>query len=267
MLTNIKNIEVHSKLTIETSSPDNLQFIFIEEGNLEISVNPDENSIFSSGILYFNSKNYSQLTVSSTDSKIWILEIDHLLTSDFLLDINGISKQYDFVKLGYEKCFINVLSLCKMIKFEADQNNINTKITSQLLGSIIAIYNSEIIKSKGDFRPNNTSNNIIVNNLIDLIEKNYKLNQSVEFYANNLYISTRYLNTLSRKYFNTSLNILIIKRKINEAKIYLKESVLQINEIGYELGFKEKSYFTRVFKSNTGVSPKNFRDKYAKESL
>lgn len=52
---------------------------------------------------------------------------------------------------------------------------------------------------------------------------------------------------------------LIETRKLIEAKNQLTITSKNISEIGFDLGFKEKTYFTNVFKKRTGQSPSEFR--------
>lgn len=51
----------------------------------------------------------------------------------------------------------------------------------------------------------------------------------------------------------------IISVRMEMAKAMLKDDTLSIAEIAYKLGFNSASYFTRMFKSQTGMSPKEYR--------
>jgi AraC-like DNA-binding protein len=57
---------------------------------------------------------------------------------------------------------------------------------------------------------------------------------------------------------------IIETRKLIEAKNLLLNSDKTISEIGYELGFNEKSYFTNVFKKKSGQTPSEFREEMKK---
>ncbi|HZJ36300.1 MAG TPA: AraC family transcriptional regulator [Gillisia sp.] len=48
--------------------------------------------------------------------------------------------------------------------------------------------------------------------------------------------------------------------KISEAKELLVSTVLPCKEIAFRLGFETPSYFSNVFKKNTGMPPKKYRD-------
>lgn len=92
-----------------------------------------------------------------------------------------------------------------------------------------------------------------------LINLHYKEQKSVSFYAGKLNISANYLNILCQKHFHTSATSLIHNRLILEAKRQLT-SRNTIKEISYDLGFYDLAYFSRFFKSQTGMAPREFRE-------
>lgn len=266
MLLDYLNVKIDGLYELKSVKPTSFIFVFIEDDDFKLQLNKEEEKEFSTGILFLNNKKIDQIILKSIKSNVTVIEVDELFASDFLVDIHSTLKEYHFVKLDNEECYINVKSLYHMMKFEIESNHKNSPVINQLFKSVLAIYNTELMKYNSDTDFTNSKKNLYINNLIKLIEENYKTNQPADFYATSLSISKRHLNNLSKKYFNTTFNKLIIKRKINEAKLFLKDSNLQIDEIGYSLGFNEKSYFTRVFKSTTGISPKEFREQYLKAS-
>ncbi|TAL78786.1 MAG: AraC family transcriptional regulator, partial [Bacteroidetes bacterium] len=44
----------------------------------------------------------------------------------------------------------------------------------------------------------------------------------------------------------------------------LLSSELSVSEIAYKLNFEDNSYFSKVFKNKTGLTPKRFRDIHIK---
>jgi AraC-like DNA-binding protein len=63
--------------------------------------------------------------------------------------------------------------------------------------------------------------------------------------------------TISHK-FNCNVKTYINQIRISEAQRLLKETDLNISEIGYTVGFSSPSNFNRVFKNFTGKSPSEF---------
>lgn len=94
---------------------------------------------------------------------------------------------------------------------------------------------------------------------LSLIDLHYKEERSIAFYAEKLNITPNYLNILTQKHFNTSATSLIHNRLLLEAKRLLLTSNSSIKEIAYMLGFYDLAYFSKFFKNQTGVGPREFR--------
>ncbi|WP_343745534.1 helix-turn-helix transcriptional regulator [Chitinophaga sp.] len=93
-----------------------------------------------------------------------------------------------------------------------------------------------------------------------LIDQHYKTQKSVAFYASQLNISPNYLNILCKRHLQLSAMFLIQHRVILEAKRQIQASGKSIKEVAFDLGFNDLSYFSNFFKSQTGISPRQFRD-------
>lgn len=101
---------------------------------------------------------------------------------------------------------------------------------------------------------------IILQNLKDAIELNFKTKHSAGNYAELLNISSKALAKLSKNYFNKTLTDLISERIIIEAKRELYLTNKTVKEIAYELGYDDEHYFSRFFKTNADVSPQIYRE-------
>ncbi len=98
--------------------------------------------------------------------------------------------------------------------------------------------------------------------LEQLVEENYASDRSPESYAEQLHVSVRHLNRICRSCYGTSFGELITGRVILEAKRLLSGQEWSMKEIANRLGFEEYAYFSRVFKQQTGETPRDFREKY-----
>lgn len=94
---------------------------------------------------------------------------------------------------------------------------------------------------------------------INLIDENYLKGFPVSEYARLLMISSRTLSDLTNQLLNKTPSLMIQERIILEAKRLLLHSELNVNQIGYRLGFDDPSYFVKYFKKHTNVSPSEFR--------
>ncbi len=82
---------------------------------------------------------------------------------------------------------------------------------------------------------------------------------SVAELAEKLSISPRYLSDLLKQETGKTALELIHISLISEAKNMLRIGEKGISEIAYELGFENPSYFTRLFKKQTGMKPLEFK--------
>jgi len=77
--------------------------------------------------------------------------------------------------------------------------------------------------------------------------------------ASALHMSPRYLSDLLKIETGKTAQELIHIWLIHEAKNRLRVSNANVSEIAYSLGFENMSYFSKLFKKETGVSPKEFK--------
>lgn len=72
--------------------------------------------------------------------------------------------------------------------------------------------------------------------------------------------SSQFINRFKKCYGTTPVNYLTTLR-IDKAKYYLLKSDKSISEIASLVGYDDASYFTRVFKRNEGMTPKEYKNR------
>lgn len=82
---------------------------------------------------------------------------------------------------------------------------------------------------------------------------------NVAYFADIFCLSPGYFSSMVKRETGKSVQELIMLHIINVAKQKLLEGTLSIAEISYELGFQHPQHFTRFFKKNTGLTPREFR--------
>ena len=85
---------------------------------------------------------------------------------------------------------------------------------------------------------------------------------SVGDLANRLNISSRYLTDLLKIETGKTAIELIHIALIAEAKDRLRKKDKSISEIAYDLGFENMSYFSRLFKKETGMLPTSYKNQF-----
>lgn len=98
----------------------------------------------------------------------------------------------------------------------------------------------------------------IFQRFIGEVEKHYRKERSVKFYADLLCISPKYLSTVIYKISQQLAGEWIDAYVILEAKTLLKSGRLTIQQISEQLNFSNQSFFGKFFKRCAGISPKEY---------
>ena len=85
---------------------------------------------------------------------------------------------------------------------------------------------------------------------------------SVSYLADELHVSSRYLTDLLKIETGKTTLELIHITLINEAKNKLRAGDMSVSEVAYALGFENMSYFSRLFKKETGVLPSSYKNHF-----
>lgn len=94
----------------------------------------------------------------------------------------------------------------------------------------------------------------------ELIENHFSEHWSLTKYADELAITETRLNDICRRVANVSSKKLIFDRQMQEAKRLLIFSDTSINNVCYQLGFKDPAYFSRFFQRHAGIRPSEYRN-------
>jgi AraC family transcriptional regulator, transcriptional activator of pobA len=93
-----------------------------------------------------------------------------------------------------------------------------------------------------------------------LVEKHFRCQRQVAFYAQQLAMTPDRLNDHVKRAIGVTAGHLIRQRVVTQAKRQLVFTDQPIHEIAYDLAFADPSHFTRFFRKHTGTSPQAFRD-------
>lgn len=168
------------------------------------------------------------------------------------------------VKMRAGACFDRMTSLCAMMDEEMQQPAPKLSMVRHLLNALFMMIDAEKEKYAGADQPVPETQNTTFRNFLKILEENFHRPVGVEFYAGKLFMSSRNLNLLCQNILNKSISEIIETRKLTEAKNLLIYSNKSVSEIGFELGYNEKAYFSNVFKKKTGTTPTAFREEMRK---
>ena len=92
-----------------------------------------------------------------------------------------------------------------------------------------------------------------------LVDRNFKTQHQVQFYASELNKSPKTLSNLFARYHHKLPLQIIHDRIIDEAKRLLYYTDKSAKEIAYELGFEDAGHFSRFFKNITGQNISEYK--------
>ena len=92
----------------------------------------------------------------------------------------------------------------------------------------------------------------------EIIRKNYNISLKEEDVAKAIRISASHLRLLLRKNTGKNFKTLLHECRIEAAKHFIREEGRTFSEIALQVGFETPSFFFRLFKRHTGMSPKEY---------
>ena len=107
----------------------------------------------------------------------------------------------------------------------------------------------------------NCDENGITNKIIKYIEENYSKNIKLSDISASVYMHSSYVSKLFKKNTGMNLSDYITSHRIKISKELLCDPQYKIYEVAYKVGFNGPKYFNKVFKSKTGMTPLEFKNR------
>ena len=100
---------------------------------------------------------------------------------------------------------------------------------------------------------------VIFRDFIQAVEKNYRTERRVSWYAQQLCITSKYLSETVRIVSRRTPSDWIDSYVTRELRVMLRDSTMSIKQIADELNFANQSFMGKFFKEHVGMSPSKFR--------
>jgi two-component system response regulator YesN len=129
----------------------------------------------------------------------------------------------------------------------------NSELLSCLEAHVRLTYDA--IRSK---RENKTRH--VISHIKHYIEEHFAEDLSIAAIASFVYLTPTYICLLFKQETGMTINEYVIRVRIEEAKQQLKDPGNKLYDICYAVGYKDPSYFSKLFKKHTSLTPSEFRD-------
>lgn len=184
------------------------------------------------------------------------------LTDDFVFRLFNPELFSPILQIPQNSDFITYFNL--LLKEYGNSHSFNHKIIINSLLSIL-ISKAENLKQNLTLHISDFSKVVLYQNFISLIEKSLTKSRSANYYAKELAISYKHLNTICKELINKTAKNVIDDFVILQAKRNLINSTTNSSELAFSLGFEDPTNFTKYFKKNTGLTPKSFVKSISKD--
>ncbi|MEC0171779.1 response regulator transcription factor [Paenibacillus graminis] len=95
--------------------------------------------------------------------------------------------------------------------------------------------------------------------IVKYIEQNYPSDLSLQEVAGKFYVSREYISRKFKQEYGINFSDYIGSVRIDKAKLLLQNPNLKLSQISEMVGFHDVKYFSKVFKKQVGLSPKDYR--------
>lgn len=153
-----------------------------------------------------------------------------------------------------------MFGLLKVYFNQSECTCISQLVLCQLKAFFIGFH--EYLQRNPQYRPDEVKSyrvRELFNRFMMLLEKDYKISRDVNYYAEQMNISSKYLTNIVSQVTGHTPKTIIDQYVILQLKLHLKRSTQSIKEMAWEFHFADVSFFCRYFKKHTGLTPQQIR--------
>lgn len=249
----------------------NLVLVFCESGELTFELNYTSYTLRENGFLIITPLDILTFEKSSADYASTVLVLPSEVFSPILKDINLLNFKYIkhtpvvYLQNDYLALYKQVLSTLWHIKELVAEEEFD-KIASLQISSLAVVqqdyYNKYIAKKDNGFEYIPRKKELFRKFINELLES-HQVSREVLFYANELNVSSGYLNEVCNEVSGHSAKAIIDSAVTARLKYELSYTSKSVQELAEEYNFPSQSYFTRYYKRTTGLTPSEFRKERA----
>ena len=239
------------------------RIIFVNQGSARVLINLIEYTIRQTHFSVITPNSIIQIIEISPDFDMQMMAMNQ----DFL-PISGKEDFFSYL-LHHQKNILLLLSPQEVLQTEyyftlmwniLQEPTFRREAIRHLLASLL-YYIEYIAQSNMLMNPVRlTRQEDIFQRFISLVNACSKKERNVNFYADKLCLTPRYLNTVVRQASQQTVMDWINQSIILEAKILLKHGNRLVYQISDELNFPNPSFFSKFFKRMTGMTPHEYQN-------
>lgn len=158
------------------------------------------------------------------------------------------------------------VALCAILQAMLDEFRSRQEGYEKVIKATLEIFLIQYLRYRQGNKPDNINANTYqqekLQEFLDLLEANISTTKQVSAYADMVSLSLFQLNSITKSLLGKTVADLIEDQILLEAKRNLLATSNQVNQIAFQLGYEDVSYFIRLFKKLTGYTPDAFRKNF-----
>ncbi|MDD6553791.1 MAG: helix-turn-helix domain-containing protein [Prevotellaceae bacterium] len=194
-------------------------------------------------------------------------DIIHAMLGDLVnkWNIHIYSRHTNVISLPKEDCeqfnYYYGLIRFKMQHQERPNNSLTMQAVIQaMLFDVIGLLSKEP-EAESEENGKDAHGRMLFEHFLQLITSNEIKRRPVDYYSEQLHVTSKYLTTLCTKYSGKSASAWIHQYTKEDIRHYLLHTSLSIKEIAYKMGFPSLSFFGSYVRHYFGMSPSKLRAK------
>lgn len=245
---------------------DGVGLIICRQGSFTFILNQKTFSAKAGDTLFLPKDSLFQVLQASDNVEVYIFIYQTDPIRDFMG--NSVVSMHLYSHLATEPCYVwntgeeeEVLKYLSLLDstLKIEENPFNRYEQKLLLLALThrlcSVYTRKLIAEKTSV----SHKHDIFIRLVQLIEQYYTKERGVDFYADKLCLSPKYLSALSKSICGYTVQELVFKSIIRKSISLLKNTQKNVQEISDFFNFPNASYFGTFFKKQTGMSPQQYR--------
>lgn len=192
------------------------------------------------------------------------LHPDIVVTDIRMPEVDGIEacrylyNNFPEIKLVVLSAFADFSYVKASLKYDVEEYILKTNVVDELPPAIERIV-EKIASDRKMVETYKEEDKDLYSRMSDYAAEHYREQVTLVEVAELLHSNPSYLSRLYKK--NAGINFMddIIKKRIDKAKECLLITDMKINDIAEYVGFNDPSYFSRMFRKQTGATPKEYR--------
>jgi len=236
------------------------------QGKAQYTVDTEERMIRPNDVIIINDNQIIDNYMSSPDFNGVAMIISLNFFNNSIKDITEISQLFIFSrshpvfnieaeKTGMLKAYYAALKY----KVNDTDNHFRSDIVQSIFLTLIYEISNIIYNRQQSDNQKQSRADYIFAEFIGLVEKNFRTERRVAWYADQIHITPKYLSETIKQISHKTPNEWIDQYVALEIRVLLKNTNLTIKEITNELNFPNQSFLGKFFKDKVGISPLKYR--------